>query len=588
MWKSAAFFSLLIILITACSGQPETPTQASELPTQTPKTPHPTTANEDTLTESTQPTEINGGDDIQQEPGAFPELPLPTNRDEFFVGSGLCATCHSNTTDQSGKDVSIDSFWRSTMMANASRDPYWKAAVRNEVEQNPAYQEIIEDKCSTCHTPMATFTDAVHGKNGKLLDEGYLNPEHNLHELAIDGVSCTLCHQIEDKNLGEVESYSGGYVINPDLPMGERLNYGPYQVPKGQANQMQSASGFIPVQGLHIQKSELCGTCHALFTPTIDENGEILGDFPEQMTYIEWLNSSYAETKSCQDCHMPEAEGSVQLSITGGPPRNQFSQHEFVGGNTEGLLMLRYFGEEIGVTASSQQLDQTIARAREQLENNTATIQIDEPVINASSLSVDVSIESTVGHKLPSGYPSRRVWVKLDVYDANNRLVFSSGGVNPDGSILENDNDLEAQEYEPHYELINSPDQVQIYEPILHDATGEVTTELLRSAGYLKDNRLLPSGYDKETATDEIAVYGTASEDGNFRANGDKIRYEIDITGYEVPFRVDVQLLYQAIGYRWAQNIAQLEFVEAKRFDNYYQSIPHDPVALAEASLVVE
>jgi hypothetical protein len=49
-----------------------------------------------------------------------------------------------------------------------------------------------------------------------------------------------------------------------------------------------------------------------------------------------------------------------------------------------------------------------------------------------------------------------------------------------------------------------------------------------------------------------------------------------------------VQLLYQAIGYRWAQNIAQLEFVEAKRFDSYYQSIPHDPVALAEASLVVE
>ena len=574
MQKSAVFFILIIILFTACSGQPETPTQASEPPTNVPETVH--------------PTEINGGDDVQQEPAAFPELPLPTNRDDYFVGSGVCATCHGNTTDQNGKDVSIDSSWRATMMANASRDPYWKAAVRNEVEQNPTYQEIIENKCSTCHTPMATFTDAVSGQTGKLMDEGYLNPEHDLHELAIDGVSCTLCHQIENENLGEVESYSGGYVINPDIPTGERLNYGPYQVPKGQADQMQSASGFIPIQSLHIQKSELCGTCHALHTPTIDENGEILGEFPEQMTYIEWLNSSFVDTKSCQDCHMPVADGDVKLSTTGGPPRSQFSQHEYVGGNTEGLLIFRYFGEEIGVTASSQHFDQTITRAKEQLQNNTATILIDESVLNAGSLSVDMSLETLVGHKLPTGYPSRRVWLKLDVYDANNQLVFSSGGINPDGSIIGNDNDLEAKKYEPHYEIINSPDQVQIYETILHDATGEVTTELLRSAGYQKDNRLLPSGYDKRTAADDIGVYGFASDDENFKANGDKIRYEIDVSGYELPFRADVQLLYQAIGYRWAENIAQLESVEAKRFGGYYQSIPHDPVVLTEASLVIE
>lgn len=574
MQKPAAFFSLIIILIAACSGRPETSTQAPEPTTSAPETVHPTA--------------IDGSDEMQQGPAPFPELPLPTNRDDYFVGSGVCTTCHSNTTDQSGKDVSIDSSWRATMMANASRDPYWKAAVRNEVEQNPSYQEIIENKCSTCHTPMATFTDSVSGQTGKLLDDGYLNPEHIHHELAIDGVSCTLCHQIENENLGEVESSSGGYVINPDIPTGERLNYGPYQVPKGQADQMQSASGFIPIQGLHIQESEMCGTCHVLYTPTIDENGEILGEFPEQMTNIEWLSSSFVDTKSCQDCHMPVVDGEVKLSVTGGPPRSQFSQHEFVGGNTEGLLIFRYFGEEIGVTASSQHFDQAIARANEQLQNNTATIQIDEAVLNAGSLSVDVNIESQAGHKLPTGYPSRRVWVKLDVYDANSQLVFSSGAVNLDGSITENDNDLEAKKYEPHYEIINSPDQVQIYETILHDATGEVTTELLRSAVYQKDNRLLPSGYDKRTAVDDIAVYGFASDDENFQANGDKIRYEIDVTGYELPFRVDVQLLYQAIGYRWAENIAQLESLEAKRFATYYQSIPHEPVALAEASLVVE
>ncbi len=578
-----AIICILLILVTACSGQPETPTLSSELSPELPATP--------TGVASTMPAqhiETTTGDDDPEKPADFEELMLPINRDAHFVGSGLCATCHSNTADQSGTDISIDASWRATMMANASRDPYWRAAVRNEVDQNPTYQEIIENKCSTCHTPMATFSDAVSGQTGKILDDGYLDPDNYFHELALDGVSCTLCHQIENENLGEVESFSGGYVINPDIPTGERLNYGPYQVTKGQADQMQAASGFIPIQGLHIQKSELCGTCHVLYTPTIDQNGEILGEFPEQMTNIEWLNSSFVNTKSCQDCHMPVVDGEVKLSITGGPPRSQFSRHDFVGGNIEGYLILRYFGEELGVTASSQHFDQAIARSMDQLQNDTASIQIDEAILNAGTLTVDVSLANLVGHKLPTGYPSRRVWVKLNVYDAKNQLIFTSGSFNPDGSIVGNDNDLDAKKFEPHYEIIDSPDQIQIYETILHDSNGEVTTDLLRSAGYLKDNRLLPSGYDKRTAAEDIAVYGLASEDENFQANGDKFQYAIDVTGFEVPFSVNVQLLYQAIGFRWAQNIAQPDSVEAKRFGSYYQSIPHDPALLAEASLIVE
>ena len=49
-----------------------------------------------------------------------------------------------------GSDVSIDSLWRGTMMANSSRDPYWQASVRAETLSNPDYNEIIQDKCSQC------------------------------------------------------------------------------------------------------------------------------------------------------------------------------------------------------------------------------------------------------------------------------------------------------------------------------------------------------------------------------------------------------------------------------------------------------
>ena len=100
------------------------------------------------------------------------------------------------------------------MMANAARDPYWQAAVREEVLSNPEYRTVIEDKCTTCHTPMARFSEAAAGGEGSLLDDGYVDPEHPSHALAMDGVSCTLCHQIQPDRLGEAESFTGGFVIS--------------------------------------------------------------------------------------------------------------------------------------------------------------------------------------------------------------------------------------------------------------------------------------------------------------------------------------------------------------------------------------
>ena len=86
------------------------------------------------------------------------------------------------------------------------------------------------------------------------------------------------------------------------------------------------------------------------------------------------------------------------------------------------------------------------------------------------------------------------------VQDRDGRTIFESGALNPDGSIVGNDNDADPHRYEPHYREITSPEQVEIFEPILGDAHGNVTTGLLSAVGYLKDNRLLPSGFDKASA----------------------------------------------------------------------------------------
>jgi hypothetical protein len=512
--------------------------------------------------------------------------PLPVDKSDYFAGSGMCASCHQNMVDESGQDVSSDRLWRATMMANSARDPYWQAAVRAEGIANPALREVIEDKCTTCHTPMARFTE-VHNSpreiHATFLDGGYSNPEHPLHVLGMDGVSCTLCHQIENLNLGEDSSFSGGYAINPDLPKGNRINYGPYEVAPEDAERMRVASGFIPVYGEHMSEAEVCATCHGLFTPTLDAQGNIVGEFPEQMVYHEWQHSSYRNTIACQGCHMPLAQGGVRLSITGGELRRPFYQHVFVGGNAYVPRLFQAFGSEMEVTASGEQFETTIQNAEAMIGTRSAQVSILNTQIQGGMLEAEIEIRSMVGHKFPSGFPSRRTWLHVTVLDAGGAVVFESGGYEANGAIRGNANDEDPNRYEPHYTLIQSPDQVQIYEAIMHNTDGELTTILLRGAGYSKDNRLLPAGFDKATAPPVIAVAGEAVQDDTFAAGGDTIRYQVPLGSAQGPFTLQVELLYQTIGFRWADNLRAYDSVETSRFIRYYESIPNLPLTAARA-----
>ncbi len=127
----------------------------------------------------------------------------------LFVTHQLCAKCHDNLRDSSGQDVSIPKDWCSTMMANAGLDPLWQAKVHSEIIRNPSFKETIEKKCSTCHMPMAKTQAEFDGKKIQIFDNGFLNPKNPYHKLAKEGVSCTLCHQIQPNS-----SFSGGYVID--------------------------------------------------------------------------------------------------------------------------------------------------------------------------------------------------------------------------------------------------------------------------------------------------------------------------------------------------------------------------------------
>jgi len=174
------------------------------------------------------------------------------------------------------------------------------------------------------------------------------------------------------------------------------------------------------------------------------------------------------------------------------------------------------------------------------------------------------------------------VWLHVTVRDASGTLVFESGRFESDGSIAGNDNDADAAGFEPHYQEIRSEDQVQIYEPILADPNGAVTTVLLSALTYAKDNRLLPAGFDKTTAEEAIAVNGKAGADGDFVAGGDRVRYAVEVGSAEGPFSVEAELWYQPVGYRWAHNLADQEAPEISRFVAYYEEMaPVSAVVLA-------
>jgi len=213
-------------------------------------------------------------------------------------------------------------------------------------------------------------------------------------------------------------------------------------------------------------------------------------------------------------------------------------------------------------------------RTVEFLQSQAARVTIRNIDVASARLNVDVLVENLTGHKLPTAFPSRRAWLHLRVRDRNGRTFFESGALNPDGSIQGNDNDADPLRFEPHYREIRSSDEVEIYEPILKDYAGHVTTGLAAAVGYLKDNRLLPAGFQKQTANKDIAVVGDAADDPNFTDVGDTVRYSVALGDAPGPFHVEVELWYQPIGFRWAHNLAAYDAMETRRLVRYYDSMP--------------
>jgi cytochrome c551/c552 len=502
-----------------------------------------------------------------------------------FRTSDRCVACHNELKTSSGEDISIGFQWRASMMANSARDPYWQGSVRRESMDHPESQANIEDECSVCHMPITHLTAKSEGQKTRIFAHLPISSSDQEHRAAADGVSCSVCHQIEKARLGTNEAVNGNVVIASAQNKDQRPEYGPFVIDAGHRRVMQSSTGgFVPEAGDQIRDSALCGSCHTLKTKALGPEGKEIGSLPEQMPYQEWLHSDYPGKQTCQSCHMPEVQEAVPITVLYGKPRVGMHRHEFIGGNFFLQRILNGHRDELGVAALPPELSTAADRTANFLQAQSARVSIRNLQSTATGLSIDVLVENLTGHKLPTAYPSRRAWLRMVVRDSSGRVVFQSGALNPDGSIVGNDNDADPLRFEPYYHEITSPEQVQIFEPILKDAQGKVTTGLLSAIGYLKDSRILPSGFDKKTAEPDISVVGEAADDRDFNDKGALTRYVIKTGNAVGPFHVEAELWYQPIGFRWAHNLAPYQAMEPQRFIGYYEAAAeHSAIVLARA-----
>ncbi len=502
-----------------------------------------------------------------------------------FQTSDRCVACHNNIKTSTGEDISIGVNWRTSMMGNGARDPYWMAGVRRELTDHPTQAKLINDECTICHMPMMRYEAKLAGGEDSPFAHLPPNLDKLSDRLADDGISCSVCHQITQEGLGTPSSYVGGFKIDEKTPKGQRHEYGPFEVDKGHTTIMKTSVKFEPQEGKQIRSSELCATCHTLLTQALDSTGKVIGQLPEQVPYQEWLHSEYKDTKSCQACHMPVVQEDVPITSVFGEPRPGFSRHTFVGGNffIQGVLN-RHRGE-LGTQATPNEMDAAINRTKANLAIDAAKLSIASMTVRDGRVEAEISVENLGGHKLPTAYPSRRVWLHVTVRDREGRAVFESGKLNANGSIQGNAADEDPLRWEPHYKEITKPDEVQIYEDILGDANGKPTTGLLTALNFLKDNRLLPRGFDKNTADAQIQVVGEAKADPDFTGGGDHIRYAVPTGGAQGPFTVEAELMYQPIAFRWAMNLKNYDTMEPKRFVGYYEEAANGSgVVLAKAT----
>ncbi len=413
--------------------------------------------------------------------------------------------------------------------------------------------------------------------------------------LARDGISCAVCHHIAPDDLGQESSFTGNFVTGP----GDEV-YGPFANETIVPKPMEHALGVTPKYGEQIQGSDMCGSCHNILLPVFTNEGKRLPSTYEQTTHLEWTNSVFGQSgkdfQSCQDCHMPRTYHDVDdLSPTGsdgyaddGQPlafeianiessefaptthrlpdkdiklteRDEYRRHALHGLNVFLNEMFQQFPMILGFrqidymtgSAPAQPLITGRNSMIEMARRQTAAVAVEELEKTADGkLRAVVKIVNKTGHYLPSGVGFRRVFLEFAVKDAKGKLLWASGRTNELGVIVNGltDEPLKTEQpiaypksWQTHYTRITRGDQVQIYQELITDSDGNLTTSFLRRVTTQKDNRLRPRGFSPEFYKKSPSEYIRELGDLHGNVKNDPHYYDPKLTGSDqIEYLIDL------------------------------------------------
>ena len=441
----------------------------------------------------------------------------PTEHNFGFRDVAFCARCHSGTTNGT-----VDPFfsWQGGMMAQAARDPVFRAALAVANQDLPGCGEF----CIRCHSPRAWFEGRSTAADASLLKGDDLN-----------GVSCEVCHRLIEPMSDEAKKFARqappGYG-NGMMVMGpEHILRGPYADTKGLKMHDTVGSSYQA-------SSELCGNCHNVSNPTLATNVNVqpphaFGHI--ERTYSEWALSDFAKKESlqnCQSCHFPRVPGGGKAvnynSNYGDQHRDYFVSHNAVGGSTwvQDAVYRFWKGKELDYAA----LDAGKAHAR-QLLNTAAALGLE--LVRGK---MRLTITNLSGHKLPTGYPEgRRMWVNVRFLDGGSNTLSELGryGDGPTGQpALLDPESTRVYECKPGLSAAQAARHHQKPGPSFHFILNDVI---------IKDNRIPPRGYNKDRFADHLAApAGADYADGQYW----------DQMDFDVPagtVHVEVSLIYQSL-----------------------------------------
>ncbi|HET9932271.1 MAG TPA: multiheme c-type cytochrome [Polyangiaceae bacterium] len=314
-----------------------------------------------------------------------------------FEPSTTCSRCHAQIVKE----------WQSSMHAHALDGPLMRAQTNVAARTSLASASGPDPKliCVNCHGPVARLLSP--SPTLPLAAPALAAPEQ-VHE----GITCVACHA------QRAEPRTGGAGLSAfaaSLAPG-RTYFGPRDDAVGNAFHRSERSA-------HFEAPErLCQNCHSVVYD-LDGDGRIEKgkDLVLQDLFSEWQAYRAAGGASCIDCHMPPTapgrsaeRADVPFEQDGDAPPRARRSHRFVGPD--------YPLDRPAVR------DETRAE-RHALLASAAKLALSELGSTPEALRFVLTLSNTgAGHGLPGGFAFvRQMWLEVSVFDAQNRLLASSG-----------------------------------------------------------------------------------------------------------------------------------------------------------------